>query len=200
MISFCNSNTSHKFSNIHYDVISDSNIHNIVSIVDLCCDLDLKTIAFKARNAKYNPKCFQVVIMKLREPKSTALVFNNGKLVVVGAKNEELSKTAAKKFAMIIKQIGFNEIKFKNFTIHNIVASYDVKFSIKLDKLYVDFRKNCSYEPLLFPGLTFYMHDPNITILIFASGKIVLTGAKKKDNINRAIFNIIKILNNYEKN
>ena len=34
------------------------------------------------------------------------------------------------------------------------------------------------YEPELFPGLIYRMVDPKIVLLIFVSGKVVLTGGK----------------------
>ena len=36
----------------------------------------------------------------------------------------------------------------------------------------------CSYEPEIFPGLIYRMVQPKIVLLIFVSGKGVLTGAK----------------------
>ena len=53
-------------------------IQNVVSTVNMCCELDLKKIALKARNAEYNPKRFAAVIMRIREPKTTALIFSSG--------------------------------------------------------------------------------------------------------------------------
>ena len=49
--------------------------------MNLDCKLDLKSIALHARNAEYNPKRFAAVIMRIREPKSTALIFASGKMV-----------------------------------------------------------------------------------------------------------------------
>jgi transcription initiation factor TFIID TATA-box-binding protein len=54
---------------------------NIVATVNLDCRLDLKTIALHARNAEYNPKRFAAVIMRIRDPKTTALIFASGKMV-----------------------------------------------------------------------------------------------------------------------
>lgn len=51
---------------------------NVVSTANLKCKLDLKEIALKCRNAEYNPKRFAAVIMRLRDPKTTALVFESG--------------------------------------------------------------------------------------------------------------------------
>ncbi|KFV61037.1 TATA box-binding protein-like 2, partial [Dryobates pubescens] len=61
-------------------------LQNIVSTVNLACKLDLKSIALHARNAEYNPKRFAAVIMRIREPRTTALIFSSGKMVCTGAK------------------------------------------------------------------------------------------------------------------
>ncbi len=70
--------------------------------MNLKCNLDLKSIALKARNADYNPNRFAAVIMRLRNPKTTALIFGSGKMVVTGAKSKEDSCRAARKYAKII--------------------------------------------------------------------------------------------------
>ncbi|XP_054806233.1 TATA-box-binding protein isoform X3 [Prosopis cineraria] len=75
-------------------------LQNIVSTVNLDCKLDLKAIALQARNAEYNPKRFAAVIMRIREPKTTALIFASGKMVCTGAKSEQQSKLAARKERM----------------------------------------------------------------------------------------------------
>ncbi|KVH90936.1 Beta2-adaptin/TBP, C-terminal domain-containing protein [Cynara cardunculus var. scolymus] len=96
-------------------------LQNIVSTVNLDCKLDLKAIALQARNAEYNPKRFAAVIMRIREPKTTALIFASGKMVCTGAKSEQQSKLAARKklidlilvqYARIIQKLGF-PAKFK---------------------------------------------------------------------------------------
>ena len=57
-----------------------------MSTVNLGCKLDLKKIALHARNAEYNPKRFAAVIMRIRDPRTTALIFSSGKMVCTGAK------------------------------------------------------------------------------------------------------------------
>ncbi len=82
-------------------------LQNIVSTVNLGCKLDLKKIALHARNAEYNPKRFAAVIMRIREPRTTALIFSSGKMVCTGAKSEEDSRLAARKYARIVQKLGF---------------------------------------------------------------------------------------------
>jgi len=53
-------------------------LQNVVATCNLAVELDLKTIAMQARNAEYNPKRFSAVFMRVREPKTTALIFKSG--------------------------------------------------------------------------------------------------------------------------
>ncbi|GAU35392.1 hypothetical protein TSUD_160430 [Trifolium subterraneum] len=221
-------------------------LQNIVSTVNLDCKLELKSIALQARNAEYNPKAsyrFAAVIMRIREPKTTALIFASGKMamrvvicyvvnalricryvmdgckgernrmdgrkrvslatqryqVCTGAKSEVQSKLAARKYARIIQKLGF-PAKFKDFKIQNIVGSCDVKFPIRLEGLAYSHGAFSSYEPELFPGLIYRMKQPKIVLLIFVSGKIVLTGAKVRDETYTAFENIYPVLTEFRKN
>uniref|UniRef100_A0A336LUB6 TATA-box-binding protein n=1 Tax=Culicoides sonorensis TaxID=179676 RepID=A0A336LUB6_CULSO len=173
-------------------------LQNIVSTVNLSCKLDLKKIALHARNAEYNPKRFAAVIMRIREPRTTALIFSSGKMVCTGAKSEEDSRLAARKYARIIQKLGFTA-KFVDFKIQNMVGSCDVKFPIRLEGLVFQHAKFSSYEPELFPGLIYRMVKPRIVLLIFVSGKVVLTGAKVRQEIYDAFDNIYPILKSFKK-
>lgn len=167
-----------------------------MSTVNLCCKLDLKKIALNAKNTEYNPKRFAAAIMKIRKPKTTALIFSSGKMVCTGAKSEADSQLACKKFAKTVKNMGF-DVKCKQFKIQNIVGSCDVQFQIRLEKLSMSHSSFCHYEPEIFPGLIYRVCDPKVVILIFVSGKIVLTGAKTRDEINKAYQHIYPVLKDH---
>ena len=131
--------------------------------------------------------------MRIREPKTTALIFASGKMVVTGAKSEDDSKLASRKYARIIQKLGFGA-KFTDFKIQNIVGSCDIKFPIRLEGLASRHHHFSSYEPELFPGLIYRMIKPKIVLLIFVSGKIVLTGAKVREEIYTAFESIYPVL------
>ncbi|NXG12841.1 TBPL2 protein, partial [Sakesphorus luctuosus] len=173
-------------------------LQNIVSTVNLACKLDLKNIALHARNAEYNPKRFAAVIMRIREPRTTALIFSSGKMVCTGAKSEEQSRLAARKYARVVQKLGF-PAKFLDFKIQNMVGSCDVRFPIRLEGLVLMHQQFSSYEPELFPGLIYRMVKPRIVLLIFVSGKVVLTGAKVHSEIYEAFENIYPILKGFRK-
>lgn len=116
--------------------------------------------------------------MRIKEPKSTALIFSSGKIVCTGSSDEIQSKIAARKFARIIQKLGY-PVTFNNFQVQNIVGSCDTGIAIDLEKISQKYGgEYCSYEPEIFPGLVYRMYDPKVVLLIFVSGKIVLTGAK----------------------
>ncbi|KAG8391370.1 hypothetical protein BUALT_Bualt01G0180700 [Buddleja alternifolia] len=175
-------------------------IQNIVSTVNLDCKLDLASIALRARNAEYNPKRFAAVMMRIREPKTTALIFASGKIVCTGAKSEQDSRIATRKYARIIQKLGF-PVKLSGFKIQNIVGSCDVNFPIRLETLVYNSHIGAysRYEPEVFPGLIYKMKNPRISVLVFASGKVVITGAKVKEDIFTAFRNIYPILQHYKR-
>ena len=209
------SNKNNNFNNHNENLTSTRNsdiepkLQNIVSTANLGCQLKLRTIALQAQNAEYNPKRFAAVIMRIREPKTTALIFSSGKMVCTGAKSEDDSRKASRKYAKIIKSLGFN-VEFKEFKVQNIVGSCDIKFQIHLNKLNMhlgrlnssrgnrkDKKYVCHYEPEIFPGLIYHMNEPEIVLLIFVSGKIVLTGAKEKREIFEAFDKIFPLLKKF---
>ncbi|KAM9015914.1 TATA box-binding protein-like 2 isoform 3-T3 [Ara ararauna] len=161
-------------------------LQNIVSTVNLACKLDLKNIALHARNAEYNPKRFAAVIMRIREPRTTALIFSSGKMVCTGAKSEEQSRLAARKYARVVQKLGF-PAKFLDFKIQNMVGSCDVRFPIRLEGLVLTHQQFSR------------MVKPRIVLLIFVSGKVVLTGAKERSEIYEAFENIYPILKGFKK-
>ena len=168
-------------------------IYNIVSTIDLKCKLNLNGINKKVKNTSYQPKRFPAIIMNIKNPKSTALIFESGKLVCLGTKNEYDCKNACKIFAKNIKKLNY-DVKFSSFKIHNIVSSCNVGFKIRLLNLkYENF--NCTnYEPEIFPGLIFSFYQPKIIMLIFKSGKICIFASKTRNDIYDSYYKIFPIL------
>lgn len=138
-------------------------MQNVVATADFQSKLDLKRIAIACRNAEYNPKRFPAVIVRIREPKATAMIFAKGKVVITGARSEMIAMRAAKMFEKIVGKAmaKSNEIRLTDFTVQNMVATTDVGFCIKLEALkqmHERFR-GCHYEPELFPGLIYRVED-----------------------------------------
>ena len=173
-------------------------LHNVVATINVGCRLDLKEIVSKARNVEYNPKRFAALIMRIRNPKTTALCFNSGKIVVTGAKTEANCRMAGRKFTRILQKLGY-DAKFTEFKIQNLVATSKTNFPIRLEGLVVKHQSFAHYEPELFPGLIYRMMRPKVVLLIFVSGQIVFTGAQKYSDIETAFRNILPVLQEFKK-
>ena len=174
-------------------------IENVVMTVELNCPLNLMEIAVRARNAEYNPERFNAVVMRIREPKCTALVFASGKMVVTGCKSETDCETAARQFAVIIKKVGF-DIEYKHAKLSNLVGVCDCGFPISLEQLALQHSKFATYEPELFPGLIYRMVQPKVTFIAFVSGKVVLTGARYQADLFDAFEKMFPVFYAFSKN
>ncbi|OQR93025.1 TATA-box-binding protein [Achlya hypogyna] len=173
-------------------------IKNVVGTIDVQVPLDLTTIALHARNAEYNPRRFAAVIMRLRDPKTTALIFASGKVVITGASTEKNCRIAARKYCKVLQKLNF-PAKFEMFKICNMMGTSDVRFPIRLEGLLNDHSRFCTYEPELFPGLIFKLVEPKLTFLIFVSGKIVICGAKETNDMRLALEKMHPLLLEYRK-
>lgn len=179
------------------NTVEGPTIRNVVSTFDLGCRLDLPNVAQQARNAVYRPERFSACVIRIREPKATALVFSTGKVVVTGARSEDDSRLAGRKIARIIQRLGY-KAKFKDWKVQNLVSSCDSKLLIRLEGLssgpHFPF---CRYEPEIFPGLVYRMQSPGVVLLVFAKGKVVITGARSREDMLQAWDNIYPILREY---
>lgn len=174
-------------------------VQNIASTANLGVRLDLKKIALKCRNTEFNPRRFGAVIMRLREPRATALVFASGKICVTGVKSTHNATLACKKFHYIIERIGFKPKEYMDFKVQNIVGTCDLGFPIRLEGLVYAHSAFASYEPELFPGLIYRLVSPRVVFLIFVSGKIVITGAKKESELSTALTKLYPVLLEFKK-
>ena len=64
-------------------------IVNIVISSDLKKDIPLEKMAATLSNTEYNPEQFPGLVLRIKEPKTTALVFSSGKIVCTGAQNKK---------------------------------------------------------------------------------------------------------------
>jgi transcription initiation factor TFIID TATA-box-binding protein len=79
-------------------------IENIVASANLNAELDLYAIAHERDNVEYEPEQFPGAILKLKDPKTSLLLFKNGKMICTGAKSEKDVYRAVEKAVSEIKK------------------------------------------------------------------------------------------------
>jgi transcription initiation factor TFIID TATA-box-binding protein len=161
-------------------------IQNVVASATLNQKVDLNAVVKGYPGVEYRPEQFPGLVFRLKRPKTATLIFSSGKMVCTGAKSEKESKRAVMKVVKELKKGGIIIISKPEMKIQNIVASGALGGLIDLEKAAYTL-EHAMYEPEQFPGLIYRMSEPKVVILLFASGKLVCTGAKKEQDVNVAV-------------
>ena len=163
---------------------------NIVVSTSLEHDIPLEKMAATLSNTEYNPEQFPGLVIRIREPKTSALIFSSGKVVCTGARSMEKVEESIEKIIKSLKKIGI-EITIKpKISIQNIVASGSVGMDLNLNVLAMKL-DNTEYEPEQFPGLVYKLNEAKATFLLFSNGKIVCTGTKSEQEVHDALDKLI---------
>jgi len=176
-------------------VVDDTTIRivNIVVSTSLEHDIPLEKMAAVLPNTEYNPEQFPGLVIRIKEPKTSALIFSSGKVVCTGARTLEKVDESIAKIIEALKKINI-DIKIKpKITVQNVVASGTIGMDLNLNKLAMKL-DNTEYEPEQFPGLVYKLNEAKATFLLFSNGKIVCTGTKSKEQVMEAIHKLIAVL------
>jgi len=172
-------------------------IENVVAAAALNQKVDLNAVVKSFPGVEYRPEQFPGLVFRLKKPKTATLIFNSGKMVCTGAKSEKEAHRAVKKVVKELKNGGIIIIGKPELKVVNIVASVNLGGIIELEKAAYDLKKTM-YEPEQFPGLIYRMDEPKVVILLFASGKLVCTGAKKEQDVYDAVHKLHRMLEEEE--
>jgi transcription initiation factor TFIID TATA-box-binding protein len=168
----------------------DYKIENVVAtvVVEITEKIDLNQIARRHADVEYNPERFPGLVMRIEKPRATILIFSTGKMVVTGLRKAAEAPRVVEKVVKNIKKAGI-KVSNPEITIQNIVASGDLHTNIDLNMAAI-VMEYAMYEPEVFPGLIYRMQEPKTVFLIFSTGRIVCTGAKKKEIVREAVLKL----------
>ena len=161
-------------------------IQNVVATANLNQKVDLTAVVKSYPSVEYRPEKFPGLVLRLRRPKTAILIFSTGKMVCTGARSGNESRRAIMKVVRELKKGGIIILHKPDLEVVNIVASASLGGRVKLEETCVTLR-HTMYEPEQFPGLIHRMDEPKVVMLIFASGNLVCTGAKKEQDVYDAV-------------
>ncbi len=177
----------------------DIKIVNIVVSTSLEHDIPLEKMAATLSNTEYNPEQFPGLVIRIKEPKTSALIFSSGKVVCTGARTIEKVQESIKKIIKSLEKINIKITIKPEIKIQNIVASGSVGMDLNLNELAMKL-ENTEYEPEQFPGLVYKLAEAKATFLLFSNGKIVCTGTKSEKEVHAALDMLIVNLKKIKKN
>ena len=161
------------------------NIQNVVAAATLNQKVDLNAVVKSYPGVEYRPEQFPGLVFRLKRPKTATLIFNSGKMVCTGAKSEQEARRAVMTVVKELKKGGIIIINKPDLKVVNIVASASLGGKIDLEA--VSTLGKTMYEPEQFPGLIYRMDEPKVVILVFASGNLVCTGARREQDVYDAV-------------
>jgi len=176
-------------------------IENIVASSSLGVRIPLEKMVEHLEGSEYEPQQFPGLVYRVKNPKAAMLIFSSGKVVCTGARSIADVRKAIAKVTRMIKSLKLDVPKKYKIEIENIVASAQIPARLNLDKIAFG-SENSEYSPDRFPGLVFRIKDPNATLLLFGSGKVICTGIRKIEDAEYAmnfVFKKLKSINALKK-
>ncbi len=167
-------------------------VQNMVASTRIADELDLSKLDMALSDAKYQPDVFPGLVIQSKQPKATFLLFRTGKVVITGTKTRKDIQQAAEQLLDTVREAGGNVIDDTEVMVRNIVASGDLGGSLNLTAAAMAMGlENVEYEPEIFPGLVYRgSSEAGVVMLLFSSGRVVCTGARKTDQASQAIIHL----------
>ena len=163
-------------------------IENIVASGAIADSIDLEIISKNIDGCELNTKRFPGAVYRIENPKIASLIFSSGKVVLTGIRDTDSLDKGLLLIIDKMKNAGITYFDEPRVAITNIVCSYDSGNKINLNKVVMTLNlENIEYEPEQFPGLVYRISEPKIVALLFSSGKIILTGGKTIDDVERGV-------------
>ncbi len=138
-------------------------------------------------------------VLRFIDPKVTFLLCKNGRIVCTGARDVSVLHEGSRILVKKLREIGYKKTQAKELQIVNIVANASLRFcTVDLERLHREHQDCVTYDPQQFPGAIIRHPDSQqVTITIFTSGCMVITGAKSKWAVGRAVLVICLLVQPY---
>ena len=172
--------------------MAEVEVTNVVGMITYRQELDLGTLAetFSQRaeitDVTYEPAENHWLQSRFSPDDTYVAFYRNGRCTIAGCKSVD-------HFCGVVDRVNSvmgNLLEFEyepEAKVSNIVATSDLGTSIPLELVAIDLGMDIvEYEPELFPGLIYRPAQSDCVILLFASGRVVITGGSSLDTAERA--------------
>jgi transcription initiation factor TFIID TATA-box-binding protein len=170
---------------------------NIVVSTNLQHTIPLEKMAATLANTEYNPEQFPGLVIRIKEPKTSALIFSSGNVVCTGARSMDKVHLAIARIIESLEKINIHITIKPEVKIQNIVASGAIGMKLNLNVLAMKL-ENTEYEPEQFPGLVYKLMEAKATFLLFSNGKVVCTGTKSEAEVDKAMDMLLERLQAFQ--
>jgi len=163
------------------DAGSQLEVVNIVGSGELQIELKLNTLTEElGEKARYEPELYPAMYLQVEgEDGPLTTVYRTGKFIIVGASSEEELYSTKEKVVKTVSEAIGSEVRAEWFRIQNYVCTGNINKELDLNTLSIGLgSEQTEYEPEQFGGIIYRLDKIDCTVLIFRTGKIVVTGAQ----------------------
>jgi len=179
-------------------------ISNVVCTAWAGKTLSLRMVQL-ATQGRLDGSVFPSSVSRARNPATTNSIFDTGCILITGAPSTDYALYSAIKFVDKLNKELNNDLCVLDFAVQNIVSSFSLGYPLNIDMFYKDQKVTrygtAAYEPSRFRGCSWHPVNPDRerqqAFVLFASGRVVLTGAKTWDEAYDAYDEALPILARY---
>lgn len=172
------------------DVVSITALGNINQEVDiqaLAEDVSLPV-------ARYDPN-LNASLFRFEEDGELILLYTSGKYILRGGDEFGQMYDINDRFLHVLSGLGM-DVAEASLEVKNIVTLGNVEQKLNLKALMIELgMEQVEYEPEQFPGLVFRPPGTGCVLLVFSSGKVVITGGQTEQENEEAFSSLIERIN-----
>lgn len=156
-------------------------IVNIVASGALNAEIDLERLADDIGEpvACYDPDKHPGMYLQLEEDAPLITVYRTGKFIITAAVSKKEAHALREQFLNLFSDMGVIENSEEEwFSVQNYVCTAELGQNLNLNALAIGLGlEKTEYEPEQFPGLIYRPSGADNVVLLFASGRVVITGS-----------------------
>jgi transcription initiation factor TFIID TATA-box-binding protein len=153
---------------------------NVVGSGSLSRELDLSVVAGDLGSiADFDPEKYPGMYIRFPDDSALITVYRTGKFIITGADSIKELHDMKEELIDILENkgvVGSEDLEW--FQVQNLVCTTVLSGELNLSALAIGLGlEKTEYEPEQFPGLIYRNNDLDCVILIFSTGKAVITGS-----------------------
>ena len=170
-------------------------VENVVASGSLGVELDLEAVARELSEVvDYDPEKYPGAYFRLDGSAPLITVYRTGKYIITGADSaDEASATRSEFLRLLTEHSILPKAEDEWYKIQNYVCMEDIGQQLNLSALAIGLGLEFTeYEPEQFPGLIYRPANLDCVLLIFGSGKVIITGATGVESAEEAVTGLLE--------
>ena len=174
------------------NVVAGGSLNREVNLNELCDDL----AGVSDVSAEFAENAHWQLLIRFKEQEGMVILYRTGKYILRGGSSFDTLELAKERFIRLFTDIGIIESAAEiTYSLQNIVSMENFEGKLDLAAVAVNLGlNNTEYEPEQFPGLIYRPDNFGVVMLLFASGKAIITGSTDINEIEEAVSSVGKQL------